>query len=339
MKVERDKLLSELQTVVAGLDSEATIQQSNCFVFKSGKVMTYNDDAACRTKCCLSITAAINANKMLGVLEKWPEDEIEFTKEKGKLKFKGYNKRGHFKTEDEITLPTQDIEKPKAWGKLPTNFSEVVGSVLGCASTNIDSPHLTCIHITPKFVEACDGTQAARHRAKMPLKESVLIQKKAVERMLNLEVKEFNVTKNWVHFRNDAGLIVSCHKCFEDYPTDRVTAVFKKKGTPTTLPVGLKKVVDRLKVFIDEGKGAQWLSVSLSPGVAKIKAKGAYGSQTERKKVSYNGKPIGFYINPQLLRQLSDKNDECEVTDSTIKIKKGNFHYLTSLWVPSEEKE
>lgn len=339
MIIERDKLLGELRAVIAGLNDEETTQQSNCFVFNKGLVMTYNDEAACRLKSSLHITAAINASKMLGLLEKWPEKEIEFKRSKGKLQFKGKNKRGHLKTEDNITLPIKDVEAPSSWVALPSKFWNAVTGVSGCASDSSESPHLCCIHITQKWVEACDGTQAARMVMKTPFTKPVLLQKDAMQRIINLEMTKFSETKNWVHFRNKKGLTASCHKNFEDYPTDTLSEVFKAKGTPTTLPKDLKRMVDRLKVFIDEGKGSQWLSVSLSPNTAKISATGKYGSQTERKKVSYNGKAAGFYINPQLLYQLSDKNDECEITKQTIKIKKDKFMYVTSLWVPTTEQD
>lgn len=341
VKIKCSKLLSELRTVMTGLDSEATIQQSNCFVFKKGKVMTYNDDAACRVNCCLPITAAIDANTMLRVLEKWPEEEIEFKREKGKLLYKGKNIRGGFNTEDRIILPTKNIEKPKTWNKLPNDFLDAVTQVMDCASTDPNSPHLSCIHITPKLIEACDGVQAARYHTKTLFKEEVLLQHMAMKRIVGLEVNEFSTTKlaNWVHFRNAAGLVVSCHKCFEDYPTDILTKIFNKKGTPTTLPKGLNKIVERLKAHMDQDKGSQWVTVALESGVAKISSTGKRGFQTERGKVSYKGKPINFLINPQLLQRLSNKHDECLVTDSSLIIKKDKFNYISSLWVPETKNE
>ena len=64
MKVLRKKLLEELQIADIGLAAKPTIQQSDCYVFQNGEVITYNDEVACHTKCSLGITGAVNAKKL-----------------------------------------------------------------------------------------------------------------------------------------------------------------------------------------------------------------------------------------------------------------------------------
>lgn len=341
MQVERDKLLAELRTVEIGVNKKETVEQSTCFVFKDKEVMTYNDEVACHTSCSLDITGAVNAVKFINMLSKWPEDTIEFTLDKGKLKFKGKAKSGFFKIEETIRLPIKNVETPdkKSWTKLPEDFADAIKSVAGCAKTTGDT-RMNCIHFKPDYIEASDGAQAGRVEMKTPFKDATLLKAEALRKVMNLGVGEIGFTKNWVHFKNSDNLILSCKKYLDDYPTDTLSKVFKTKGVPTTLPKGLKELVDRLKVFIDDPTDlTQWLKVELLPDRIKITGEGAYGKQSEAKKITYNGKPVGFSINPQILGELSEKNDKVTLTDKVIRIDNGNFHYMSALYNVKKNEE
>jgi hypothetical protein len=49
-----EQLLGELEMVRPGLSTKGG-EQSNYFIFKNGKVMTYNGSVACISECCLDI--------------------------------------------------------------------------------------------------------------------------------------------------------------------------------------------------------------------------------------------------------------------------------------------
>jgi len=343
MEVERDKLINELRTVEVGVAPKKTVEQSDCFVFRKGEVMTYNDEVACHTDCSLSITGAIHAETMLRMLMKWPEKTITFKRAAGQLKFKGKGRRGHFKTEDKITLPIQDVETPKKWQEIPKGFIDAITQVSGCYKRSAESPHLCCINFTPKWIEACDGAQAGRCVMATPFKSPTLLKGSAVKQITALYMTHIGFTDNWVHFKaagiwSEAELVISCHVYIDEYPSDDLTAIFKTKASPATLPAGLKEMVDRLTVFADTD-ASQWLEVEVTADYVKVTGQGSQGSQTERKKIKYEGKPVGFRINPQLLRELTDKNDKCSISDKVIKVQKGAFEYITSVWVPIVEEE
>jgi DNA polymerase III sliding clamp (beta) subunit (PCNA family) len=339
MKVKRDELLAELQTVQAGLSIKETTEQSDCFAFQNGEVLTFNDKVACRTESSLKIDGAVNAKKFLEMLSKWPEETIEFNRTKGRLNFKGKAKRGYFVTQDKVALPIQDVETPSKWKKLSENFLEGVKLVQGCASRASESSHLSCIHLTADWIEACDGVQAGRYTIKLPFKKrSILVQKEALQQIMDSTDVSVGLTKNWIHFK-DKTHTISCRVHLDKYPSDRITKIFATKGNPTVLPKGLKNLVDRLTVFADDGSTGGWLVVEVTTDHIQITGKGDHGSQTERKKVKYKGEPIKFSINPKLFRDLTDKNTKCEITKRVIKVNVGDFQYATGLWVPKDEEE
>jgi len=338
MNISRNQLLNELKTVAIGLTDKETIEQSDCFVFQNGEVLTYNDEVACRTKCSLDITGAINAKKMLDVFTKSNDETIEFKRETGKLMYRGKNKRGLFKTQDKITLPITNVETATKWKKLPKEFMEAVNLVLGCAMPNAAAVHLNCVHFTADWIEACDGVQAGRYTLSTPFKKPTLIRRDIVSQIVNLpNMRRVGFTKDWVHFKDKEGLMISCRTCPDEYPSERLTKIFESKGEKATLPEELKGLVERTKIFLDDTSESKWLKVQITAEQLRVTGSGSHGKETDWVGIKYGGKPLEFSINPDLLRVLSEKHDQCEITERFIKIEKDNFQYITSLWISSEK--
>jgi len=345
VKLKQDRLLKELQKVTGGLavGGKATVEQSDCFVFQKGMVMTYNDEVACRTKCCLPITGAIHAKTMLNTLSTWPYDDIQFNIKKGGLAFRGKDAKGLLRVEKEIRLPTKNVEMPKEWKKLSNELrdelQEAVELVGGCVSKNNASPHLCCIHFSSEGLLACDGVQAGRFPLKLPFKQDVLLRMASLkcvydENVMDMGPFAISITKNWVHFKDRHGLIVSCHKFVDDFPVDKLAKIFATKGSPAVLPKEMRDLVRRLDYYLNDTEVNQWLIVRIDSKCIKITGSGTRGKQTIRKAIKYKGEPMAFNINPNLLRELGGEHDKCTIAKNFIKIKKGKFQYITSLWVP-----
>ena len=77
LKINREELLQQLESVVPGLSVKEIIEQSKCFVFKDKKVMTYNDEVACTQDSCLDIEGAVEAMPLISLLRKLKEEEID----------------------------------------------------------------------------------------------------------------------------------------------------------------------------------------------------------------------------------------------------------------------
>ena len=245
MKANRKELLKELQTVEIGLSPEETVSQSDCFVFKDGEVMTYNNKVACHYKCSLNITGAVNASKLLKMVARSNDEEIEFNVGKGRLDYKGKAKKGYIRMDKDILLPIADVKTPKKWVSLSKEVIEAIHQVSNCAALSQKVPHLACVNITPNLVEACDGYQAGRVEIKTPFKKSTLVRASTLRNILKLDVSHVGLMNNWIHFKNKAGLIISTLTEIEKYPTDKLTKIFDIKGSPAKLSTGLKELVSQ----------------------------------------------------------------------------------------------
>ena len=89
IRVAREKLLRELESVQPGLAPRGLIQQSSCFVFCEGHVVTFNDEVHCSHQCCLKVTGAVEALPLLGILRQLKEEQVKLWTTKAHLRLKG----------------------------------------------------------------------------------------------------------------------------------------------------------------------------------------------------------------------------------------------------------
>jgi len=335
MKVNREQLLNQIQSVQPGIAVREIHEQSSCVVFTKKHMMTYNDEIACTQKSCLDIEGAVQAAPLLALLRMLKEEILDIDIVKGELLIKGKRKRSGIRIEQEILLPIDAVDKPKGWQDLHEDFAEAVGIVQQCTSKDDSQFNMTCVHITPKHVEACDNFQAARYSIKTGVEESTLVRQDSLRHIITLDMTEFCETKNWIHFRNPTGLVISCRRFLEDYP-DIGPHLKMKEVTPTALPKGLKEAAQLAEVFSSEDVETDRVSILLQPGKLKITGKGVSGWYSEVKPIKYKGPDLPFLISPKLLIELVQKHNECQIAKNRLKVSTGKFEYVTVLGAETE---
>jgi hypothetical protein len=331
MKINREELLKQLQAVTPGLSPKELIEQSSCFVFKDNKVITYNDEIACIHDCCLAAEGAIMAKSFITILQKLSEEELEVEQVDGELILSGKRRKVGVRMEQEILLPIDTLEQPKHWQDLSEDFNDAVKRVKFCAGNDMSQFITTCINITPDFLEASDNYQAGRFTVTTGIKDSILVKKTSLSYIVSLDMTQMSETKSWIHFKNPSGLVLSCRKYIEDYPTEELSKHLQVKGTKTQLPKGIKDAVAKAEVFSMENVDDNFVTIHLQENKLRIKGKGVSGWYTESKKIKYKGEEMSFTISPQLLADVSKNYNECEITKDKIKVNSGKFSYVTVL--------
>ena len=342
MRINREELLRQLEATLPGLSTREIIEQSSCFIFKDKTIRTYNDEIACNQKSILDIEGAVQAMPLISILRKLQEDELEIgiNKKHTQLLVKGKHRRSGIRMEQDIVLPIEAVEKPKKWKKLPSNFADAVSIVQPCAGSNESQFVMTCIHICPEWMEACDNHQMTRFRIKTDISKPVLIRKESLKHIVSMDMTKFSETKHWIHFGNSTGLILSCRHFVEDYPMEDITKVMKGfKGKPLTLPKGLKEAIEKAEIFSSENTEGSDIIVDLKPTKFKITGKGASGWFTETKKSKYKGEPLQFTIPAKLLIELVRQYSKCEVSSMRLKVTGEKFVYMTVLGMIEEGEE
>jgi DNA polymerase III sliding clamp (beta) subunit (PCNA family) len=321
--VIRRDLLKSLESVAPGLSKKEVIEQSSCFVFKGGQVITFNDEVACSTSCNLDVEGAVVADPLLSLLGKLQEDELEVDAVDGELVVKGKRRKAGIRLESEISLPVDGIETPEKWKKLPAEFLEAVGVVQNCVSQDQSQFVLTCVHLHPEQVEACDNFQLIRFPIKTGLTKPTLVRGTALSGIASMEVKEFSETENWLHFRGPSGVILSCRRYMDKYPD--IGPLLECKGEKVKLPKGLDGVIDKAKVF-SEGDGN--VVVELRSGKTRITGRGVNGWYSEVMDTEYAGEDTRFAISPKLLLEITKQTEVMTVAEGRIKIDSGKFTFV-----------
>jgi hypothetical protein len=252
MRVNRQEFLQKLESVAPGLATRENIEQSSCFIFQGGKLITFNDQIACRLPCKVDWEGAVTAAPLLEILNKMPDDELELTATDGELRYKAKgNRKGGVRMMAEVLLPTDSLEAPTTWQELHPEFCAAIGVVQQCAGRDEQLAILTCVHIHPKFVEACDNYQLARYPLDTGFAGPTLVQRTAIRHITELGMTQFAETESWVHFRNPSKLQLSCRRYVEEYPP--LGHHFKgENGVPTTLPASLGEAAESCEVFSKE---------------------------------------------------------------------------------------
>lgn len=345
--VDREQLLREMESVSAGLSSREVIEQSSCVVFRGGYAYTYNEEVACCQKTCLGIGGAVLADKLLALLRKLTDKTInvEIRKKDGgvhELRIKGKGRwSAGFPIDKKIKLPIDAIKKPKMWIRVAENFSDAVSFVGSCVGKDETQFHLTCIHLHPKWVEACDNFRAARFKLDTGLPKAIMVRKEALKYVTSFGMTEFGLTKSWIHFKNSNGLILSCRLFIEEYPP--LDEILNVKGIKTSLPKGLVAATEKAALFTEVDGEESNVQLNLSAGKVTVSGRSVHGWFKRTHKIKYNKQPLCFTIAPITLIEIIEKYNECMICGDKLRAGMGtNFSYVSTLGVEvvedSEEK-
>ena len=333
--VNREEFLHLLESVQPGLSGREIIEQSSCFVFKDGKVLTYNDEVACSQKSMLNITGAVQSAPLLAILRKLVEDEIDVDVVEGELVIQGKRRRAGIRCEETVLLPVENVETPSKWVTLHEEFLESVNMVQHCAGHDESEFALTCVHLMPNCIEASDNFQITRVKIETGVKESTLVRRDSIKHIVSMGMVELSETASWLHFRNPNGLILSCRRYVETYPDLKAMLVFD--ASPFTLPKGLSEAAEKAAIFSADSSEDNQVKVDLLPGKLRLRGEGTSGWFEERRKVDYEGKPISFLVSPTLLVDLVAKHNAVEISATRLRVNGGRWKYAASLNMPDEK--
>lgn len=337
-KVDREDFLRRLEEVEPGLARREVIQQSSCFVFVNGRVCTFNEDVACRTKSGLpkDLVAAVQAKPLVELVRDMRDKFLEIGVEGERFLVKGKQaEEARIRMESTLLLPLDAVDKPGEWKRLHEDFIDAVTIVHECASDDQTAPRFTCVHVHPDYMEACDNKQLVRFKLPTGVKKPVLVRAESLAFVLKFELTEMSETENYLHFRGPSGMVLSCRKTDEEY--EDFDDQFKVKGEKAVLPRVLLKAVRRANIFSSDADKNK-VKVSIKPGGLRIVGVGAIGEYKKVTKFKYKGKPMQFYAAPALLQAIVERYQDCQISDNhKLKVNGGKFCFLASLDVTEQE--
>jgi hypothetical protein len=346
-RVNREEFLRALQNVRAGLAQREILEQSTCFVFTEGQVITYNDDTACRGPSGLPDQASgvVQSGNLLEILSRIDQEEIRVTVSDVEFTVTAKRQRYGYALQSDIRLPYKNVEQPGRWKPLPEQFADAVHLVQQCAGKDQSNWVLTCVNLSPEYIEACDDFQMCRWSLETGLKESTIVKRESVETLASLGVTEVSLTENWIHFRNKRGFVLSCRRYVDEFPSDKLTPYYGREGTKVSMPKGLKAACEKANFFSQETADENMVTVELNPNSVTVTGQGLTGYASIREPCNWDGEPITFMAPPGLLGEVTSKYNDVEICRDddnscpVLKVQGSSYVYVTVLAPPKGEQE
>jgi hypothetical protein len=330
MIINRKELLRVLESVSPGLSAAEAVEQGNCFVFRDRTVTTFNDEICCRHDTLLDFEGAVPAKPFIETLRKLTEEEIDVKIVNGEIAIKGNRRKAGCRMQSDILLPCHAVEAPKTWTDVVPAFGEALVLVSDAAAKEDDNFSLTCVNITPDYVEACDAFQAIRYAVDTGVTQNVLVKQSACKALNGLGVAAIAETEAWIHFKTFTGLTISARKYIEEFPD--ISNIFVTESTGNlTLPGSIVDALAKALIFATESASGKQAIFRLKEGKMLIRGENQDGWYEEFREVNYSGPSMSFAVNPKYVASLLKHDMACEVTESSLRITGDSFTLVVAL--------
>lgn len=335
MKVNKKSLQDALGIVKPGLAGKEVIEQSTSFAFIAGHVVTYNDEISLSHPVeGLNFEGAIESDKLYQFLTKIKQEEIDLEVNDNEIIVTAGKAKAGLSLQSEIKLPLDDeLGKKGKWKTLPESFVKFVDMAIPSCSTMSTKPLLGAVHITSEgIIEASDGYRITHctlpEGQNIPVK-TFLLPSKSARLMTGLNPVQIAEGRGWVHFKTEAGTILSC-RILESDEFPNTAAHLKIKGTKIIFPKTIPSIMERAGVFSKDEAG-DIIQVHLEDKKLTIKARNNIAWFEEQVNTRYEGDTIDFQINPNLLKGILSETQEGELSKNKLLFQGEGWIYLTTL--------
>lgn len=334
MKVNKVDLLEALDIVKPGLAAKEIIESSTSFAFLGDRVVTYNDEISISHPVTgLELRGAVKAEQLYALLKKITKEEIEITITDTEAILSSGRLKAGLALHPEIRLPLdEEIAEKGDWQPLPELFVKHMSFAMSSCSSSLSSGVLTCVHVTQEgIIEASDGQRFTHCNLteEMPV-PTFLIPAGSVETMVKLNPTEVAEGNGWVHFKTEAGTILSCRILADNYVN--TAKLSKITGTKIDLPKVTNSLLERASVFAKRDHALdESVTITLENNRFKIRAEAEAGWIEEEVNFKYTGTPVTFNITPYLLRGILAETLSCILGEGALKFEGENWFYITRL--------
>jgi DNA polymerase III sliding clamp (beta) subunit (PCNA family) len=165
-------------------------------------------------------------------------------------------------------------------------------------------------------------------KTELPI-ESTLIPASSAVQVVRVNPTKVASGNGWIHFRNNAGTIISCRTWEDVYPDSAKMDMIK--GARLILPK-VDDALDRAAIFskmdhiLDEE-----VVINISDNRFKMRATSDDGWFEEELNMKYSGAPIELAITPYLLRGILGETKACQYTENKLKFEGEGWFYITAL--------
>lgn len=346
MNVNRIEALQKLENAVVAVTKNAILEQSNTFIFKGGKLITFNGEIYSSQKSPFGeeIEGSVMAWDLVKFLQRFPDEEIEVEVRGGELVIKGKRRSAGVKMMTEILLPYEDIPTPHKFTRVPENMRECMIQAARVCGKDETSPKTTHVHITSDRIESTDSFRVFRADIETGISKPCLVHALSLLCACSHKLKKISVSEEgWVHFVTEGGMLLGL-LCSADsyYKKEMIDNLLQVSGEHVTLPSNLGDMLSRAEVMdtpsLSIGGWDSQVTITLKDNTLRVASRKEEGWFRELKKIKYEGPEMTFSIHPTFLKDLISRTRDVTISDRQIKVEVENIHFTAALESNEEGK-
>ncbi len=343
LKINTQNLLNALQAVKPGLANKEFVETTTHYLFTDNKIITYNDKICISYPCdYFTNTFSVKAKDFFNIIKTIKDETFACKITKGRLLLKSKD------TEAGININVDDFLVKDMYDELgvddlefqPLNNAEDFkrGLELCRFSTSKDATHgyFYCVSVGENSICSSDNYRASYYKTKDNV-GTFLVPASAVNELVNYSFNEICIDDNWVHFRNDDGLIFSSRLVEGEYPDFKDMLNDLKEEKEIILPEKLKNLLDEISVMAkgetDVEKSAE---IVIENKVLTCKAQKDIGYLKKKMPIDYKGTKIYIQINPTFLQQILSKSNNLYLTDKGALFVSDSFKHMIAILTDEE---
>lgn len=325
--MKRKEFLDALKLASIGLAKNAMMEQSDHFIIRKGKVVAYNEEICVRIAVpeVGDFSGAVPGGLLVKMVTGFPDSEITIGAEGAELRIKGASMpvgRG-IKCVD-AKLTTSDVPKAGDWYDVPDWFADAVAEAARCCNNDQLSGVTTCVHITPKVIEACDNFRVYRKFDKpgTGFPSEFYMHCAAASQLRGLRLQAVSITNGWCHFKiGDAAMVSVRGREFTEFPN--LKEVLQFEGTTLLLPDALADAANRCALMADGDADDALVKLRIEGTQVKVSARGVSGWAREKLAMPEGqslDEPVTFSINPLSLVQILKQDEPVVIGEKQMKV-------------------
>ncbi len=313
------ELTRVLDLAASGVSKQENVEQGDSFVFKGGRVHTFNNEVA--VSCALPsvpgvdvLEGAVNAKRLLALMKVWGDSSVSFGIKEGKeLSIMGTKTRSGMKLQPDILLAigTEGNADPSSIITLdPKTFVNAIKVVMPTASTDEQCPGLCGVHIgsdaSGTFAEATDKTQICRSyfsREHLFTHDGFFIPNDAARELAKFAPSAVGTNGSWVHF--DCGdCTFACRTLGQPFPKTAPLLATPSDASEVEFTHPIDDAIGRVALSAGTAGSVKFLVVRTMPDKKVVRIEGSTDRDWAKEIVdAASSEELAFAVDIEKLRE------------------------------------
>jgi DNA polymerase III sliding clamp (beta) subunit (PCNA family) len=335
MKTNRKSLVDILGLVSPALSTKEVVENSTCFIFANGRILTYNDEVSISHKFDIGFEGAVKGKEFLTLLQKMGDEEIDLETTESHVLITGTKTKAKIRVEPNNNLNEllDMLGKPceTDWKPLPETFRPSVDFCMFSVGRDPNKPLLTTVYVGGDVAVSSDDNRITVCQLGEGVNlKSFCLPVGAVKELKSFLPVEYTFTDGWIHLRTKELTTFSSRVMMGLYPVDRARQIVDgATGELLKLPNGLIETLERTGIFTTDGKTDR-VQITIDAGFLTVVGEGPNGSCEETARVRYSGAPLSFDVSPEFLKNILQHTSDVMVGQGVLRFDGLGFtHVMT----------